>query len=43
MKPVIFNNTVQRDGHQSLADTRMTTPQMLPSAPIHYEMGLGGL
>lgn len=29
-KPVVFNNTVLRDGHQSLAATRMTTAQMLP-------------
>lgn len=28
--PIIFNNTVLRDGHQSLAATRMTTQQMLP-------------
>jgi oxaloacetate decarboxylase alpha subunit/pyruvate carboxylase subunit B len=26
--PVVFNNTVLRDGHQSLAATRMTTKQM---------------
>jgi biotin-(acetyl-CoA carboxylase) ligase len=31
-KPVLFNNTVLRDGHQSMAATRMTTPQMLPEA-----------
>ncbi len=31
MKPVTFNNTVLRDGHQSLAATRMTTAQMLPA------------
>ncbi len=43
MKPVIFNNTVLRDGHQSLAATRMTTAQMLPAAPILDEMGFGGL
>ncbi|AWI09932.1 pyruvate carboxylase subunit B [Ereboglobus luteus] len=29
-KPVTFNNTVLRDGHQSLAATRMATEQMLP-------------
>ncbi len=43
MKPVIFNNTVLRDGHQSLAATRMTTAQMLPAAPILDELGFGGL
>ena len=34
MKPVTFNNTVLRDGHQSLAATRMTTEQMLPAAHL---------
>jgi len=43
MKPVTFNNTVLRDGHQSLAATRMTTEQMLPAAPILDEMGFSGL
>ena len=43
MKPVTFNNTVLRDGHQSLAATRMTTAQMLPAAPILDGMGFGGL
>jgi pyruvate carboxylase subunit B len=43
MKPVTFNNTVLRDGHQSLAATRMTTAQMLPSAPILDEIGFSGL
>ncbi|HTO03629.1 MAG TPA: pyruvate carboxylase subunit B [Opitutus sp.] len=43
MRPVIFNNTVLRDGHQSLAATRMTTAQMLPAAPILDQMGFGGL
>ncbi|MEO6006370.1 MAG: pyruvate carboxylase subunit B [Opitutus sp.] len=43
MTPVIFNNTVLRDGHQSLAATRMTTAQMLPAAPILDGMGFGGL
>lgn len=43
MAPVIFNNTVLRDGHQSLAATRMTTAQMLPAAPILDGMGFGGL
>jgi oxaloacetate decarboxylase alpha subunit/pyruvate carboxylase subunit B len=43
MKPVMFNNTVLRDGHQSLAATRMTTAQMLPAAPILDDMGFAGL
>lgn len=43
MKPVAFNNTVLRDGHQSLAATRMSTAQMLPAAPILDEMGFAGL
>lgn len=43
MKPVVFNNTVLRDGHQSLAATRMTTAQMLPAAPILDELGFAGL
>lgn len=43
MKPVLFNNTVLRDGHQSLAATRMTTAQMLPAAPILDDMGFAGL
>ncbi len=42
-KPVVFNNTVLRDGHQSLAATRMTTAQMLPAAPLLDSMGFGGL
>jgi pyruvate carboxylase subunit B len=42
-KPVLFNNTVLRDGHQSMAATRMTTPQMLPAAPILDGMGFHGL
>ena len=41
--PVVFNNTVLRDGHQSLAATRMSTAQMLPAAPILDSMGFGGL
>jgi len=28
--PIVFNNTVLRDGHQSLAATRMRTEQMIP-------------
>jgi oxaloacetate decarboxylase alpha subunit/pyruvate carboxylase subunit B len=43
MKPVTFNNTVLRDGHQSLAATRMTTAQMLHAAPILDGMGFSGL
>ncbi|MDQ5979186.1 MAG: pyruvate carboxylase subunit, partial [Verrucomicrobiota bacterium] len=43
MKPVLFNNTVLRDGHQSLAATRMTTEQMLPAAPILDGLGFGAL
>ncbi len=43
MKPVVFNNTVLRDGHQSLAATRMTTAQMLPAAPLLDELGFAGL
>ena len=43
MQPVQFNNTVLRDGHQSLAATRMSTAQMLPAAPILDEMGFHGL
>lgn len=43
MSTVLFNNTVLRDGHQSLAATRMTTAQMLPAAPMLDEMGFAGL
>ncbi|AOS44862.1 Methylmalonyl-CoA carboxyltransferase 5S subunit [Lacunisphaera limnophila] len=43
MKPILFNNTVLRDGHQSLAATRMTTAQMLPAAKILDGMGFAGL
>jgi pyruvate carboxylase subunit B len=43
MTPVILNNTVLRDGHQSMAATRMTTEQMLPAAPILDGMGFGAL
>jgi len=43
MKKVTFNNTVLRDGHQSLAATRMTTAQMLAAAPILDDMGFSGL
>ncbi|EDY83873.1 Conserved carboxylase domain protein [Verrucomicrobiia bacterium DG1235] len=40
-KPVIFNNTVLRDGHQSLAATRMTTAQMLPALEALDSLGFG--
>ncbi len=40
---VIFNNTVLRDGHQSLAATRMTTGQMLPITADLDELGFGAL
>ena len=43
MSQVAFNNTVLRDGHQSLAATRMTTAQMLPAAPILDRMGFAAL
>ncbi len=43
MNPIKFNNTVLRDGHQSLAATRMTTEQMLPAAPVLDELGFAGL
>jgi len=42
-KPVVFNNTVLRDGHQSLAATRMTTEMMLPACPILDSIGFGAL
>ncbi|MGF1530624.1 MAG: pyruvate carboxylase subunit B [Puniceicoccaceae bacterium] len=43
VKTVQFNNTVLRDGHQSLAATRMRTEQMLPIVPILDSMGFGAL
>ncbi len=43
MKNVIFNNTVLRDGHQSLAATRMKTDQMVAAAPELDQMGFGAL
>ena len=43
MKSVVFNNTVLRDGHQSLAATRMTTAQMLPAAGRLDALGFGAL
>ena len=42
-KPVTFNNTVLRDGHQSLAATRMTTAQMLPILETLDSIGYGAL
>lgn len=41
--PVHFNNTVLRDGHQSLAATRMQTSQMLGSCQILDNMGFSAL
>jgi pyruvate/oxaloacetate carboxyltransferase len=41
--PVIFNNTVLRDGHQSLAATRMNTAQMLPVCELLDNWGFGSL
>ncbi len=41
--PVVFNNTVLRDGHQSLAATRMTTAQMLPACAELDSLGFGAL
>ena len=41
--PVIFNNTVLRDGHQSLAATRMTTAQMRPALEDLDALGFGAL
>jgi len=43
IKPIVFNNTVLRDGHQSLAATRMRTEQMLPACPTLDELGFGCL
>lgn len=43
MEPVIFNNNVLRDGHQSLAATRMTTEQMLPVCEDLDAIGFGAL
>ncbi|MDR0353527.1 MAG: pyruvate carboxylase subunit B [Opitutaceae bacterium] len=42
-KPIVFNNTVLRDGHQSLAATRMTTAHMLPALADLDAMGFGAL
>lgn len=43
MNPITFNNTVLRDGHQSLAATRMTTEQMLPICSLLDSVGFGAL
>ncbi len=42
-EPIRFINTVLRDGHQSLAATRMSTAQMLPVAPLLDRAGFHGL
>ncbi len=42
-QPIVFNNTVLRDGHQSLAATRMATEQMLPACETLDSMGFGCL
>lgn len=39
--PVQFNNTVIRDGHQSLAATRMSTAQILPALEMLDSLGFG--
>ncbi len=41
--PIVFNNTVLRDGHQSLAATRMRTEQMLPVLEMLDGLGFGAL
>ncbi|MFW5873785.1 MAG: pyruvate carboxylase subunit B [Verrucomicrobiota bacterium] len=43
MNPVQLNNTVLRDGHQSLASTRMRTEQMLPVCEQLDNWGFGAL
>ncbi len=43
MKPATFNCTVLRDGHQSLAATRMATSQMLDIAKLLDTMGFSAL
>jgi len=43
MDPIIFNNTVLRDGHQSLAATRMKTSQMTDALTDLDELGFGCL
>lgn len=42
-RPVVFNNTVLRDGHQSLAATRMRTEQMLPILATLDSLGFNSL
>ncbi|HNX05554.1 MAG TPA: pyruvate carboxylase subunit B [Opitutales bacterium] len=42
-KPVIFNCTVIRDGHQSLAATRMSTEQIIPTLALLDTVGFGTL
>lgn len=42
-KELIFNNMVLRDGHQSLAATRMSTEQMIPALEILDSLGFGAL
>ncbi len=41
--PLKFNNTLLRDGHQSLAATRMTTKQMLPVVADLDSLDFGAL
>jgi len=43
MEKIVFNNTVLRDGHQSLAATRMKVEQMLPVAEKLDGLGFGML
>jgi len=43
MDKIVFNNTVLRDGHQSLAATRMRTGQMLPACELLDNFGFGCL
>src|ERR1035437_3192538 len=43
MTAVKFNQTVLRDGHQSLAATRMKTSQMLPVVAQLDSMGFNAL
>ncbi len=43
MAPIVFNNTVLRDGHQSLAATRMRTEHMLPALETLDNLGFGTL
>lgn len=42
-KPIVFNNTTLRDGHQSLAATRMKTEQMLPLLDLIDSLGYGAI